>query len=105
MVNGSLIVLLIATGIVAALGVLIAYFGHVELIAGYDSDRVADEAGLATFIGTNILYVAVLMGLVTVVELLELLDNTDVLWLAFTVGVLALTVRMVLGSRRYETPR
>ncbi|QFU81151.1 DUF3784 domain-containing protein [Natronorubrum aibiense] len=105
MTSGLLVVLLVVMGIVAMLGVLIAYFGHVELIAGYDPDRVTDEDGLATFIGTNTLYVAALMGLVTLVKLLELLDDTELVWIAFTVGVLGLTVRMVLGSRRYETPR
>ncbi|AEH37364.1 hypothetical protein [Halopiger xanaduensis] len=98
------IVLVASAGFVGLLGVLIKYFGRVELIAGYDPERVADETGLADFIGTNALYVAALLFLVAVAEYAEPFggDGADLVWLAFTVGVLGLAVRMIRGARRYE---
>lgn len=98
------IVLVASAGFVGLLGVLIKYFDRVELIAGYDPERVADETGLADFVGTNALYVAALLFLVAVVEYVEPFGGAgaNFVWLAVTVGVLALAVRMIRGARRYE---
>ncbi|ELY48278.1 DUF3784 domain-containing protein [Natronorubrum sulfidifaciens] len=93
----------VAAGFVGLLGALIKYAGAVRLIAGYDPDRVTDEAGLAAFIGTNTLYVAVLVLSVAVVEYTDPFDGTAIVWIVFTVGVIGLTARMIVGSRRYET--
>ncbi|WP_436344465.1 DUF3784 domain-containing protein [Natronorubrum sp. FCH18a] len=102
MVDGTIGSLLAAAGFVGALGVLIKYFGMVQLIAGYDSDRVTDEEGLATFIGTNTLYVAALLVLVAVVEYTGPFAGTELIWVGFLVGVAAVTARMLVGARRYE---
>jgi len=67
----AVIGLLASAVFIATLGILIKYFGMVRLIAGYDPDRVADEDGLANFIGTNALYVAALVLLVAIVEYTE----------------------------------
>ncbi|GAB3665771.1 DUF3784 domain-containing protein [Halopiger thermotolerans] len=98
------IVLAATGGFVGLLGVLIKYFGRVELIAGYDPDQVADADGLADFVGTNALYVAALLLVVALAEYAEPVGGhgADLAWLAFTGGVLALAVRMVRGARRYE---
>ena len=102
MVDGSVLSLLAAAGFVGALGIAIKYFGMVRLIAGYDSDRVTDEEGLADFVGTNTLYVAALLAFVAVVEYAEPLGDTDLVWIVFVVAVFGLTARMIVGSRRYE---
>ncbi len=102
MVDGTVASLLLAAGFVGALGVLIKYFGMVQLIAGYDSDRVTDEEGLARFIGTNTLYVAALLVLVAAVEYAEAFAAAELIWMGFLVGVFGLTARMVVGARRYE---
>ncbi|WP_226007475.1 DUF3784 domain-containing protein [Natrinema salinisoli] len=102
MASGSVISLIGAAAFVGALGVLIKYFGMVRLIAGYDSDRVADEEGLADFIGTNTLYVAVLILVVALIEYTSVFDGADAMWVVFIVGVVGLTARMILGARRYE---
>jgi len=88
---------------IATLGILIKYFGMVRLIAGYDPDRVADEDGLANFIGTNALYVAALVLLVAIVEYTEPFGGSEAIWIAFVVGVGLLTARMIRGARRYKT--
>ncbi|WP_226042419.1 DUF3784 domain-containing protein [Natrinema sp. DC36] len=103
MVTGSVVGLLASAAFTATLGILIKYFGAVRLIAGYDPNRVADEEGLANFIGTNALYVAALVLLVAVVEYTEPFDGAEVIWIAFVVGVGLLTTRMIRGARRYET--
>lgn len=102
MPSGSVLSLLLAAGLVGAFGVLIRYVGMVQLIAGYDPERVVDEAGLAEFVGRNVLYVAALTLLVAIVEYTEPFAGADLVWLAFVVGVFALTARMILGARRYE---
>ncbi|WP_121741162.1 DUF3784 domain-containing protein [Natronorubrum halophilum] len=104
MSSGAVLALLVAAGFAATLGILIKYFGVVQLVAGYDPDRVTDDEGLADFIGTNILYVATLLVLVGVVEYTEPFDGdgTEAVWIAFVVVLLGLTARMIVGSRRYE---
>ncbi|MXV62426.1 DUF3784 domain-containing protein [Natronorubrum sp. JWXQ-INN-674] len=104
MSNGTVLTLLVAAGFVGALGILIMYFGMVQLIAGYDPDRVSDEEALADFVGTNALYVAGLTALVAFVEYSQWFDATGAVWIAFVVGVVALAARMIVGSRRYEAP-
>ena len=87
---------------VGFLGVLIKYAGMVQLVAGYDPDRVADEDGLADFVGTNTLYVAALaLGGAALLYADPAVDASWV-WIGFTVGTLALTVRMLRGAKRYE---
>ncbi|WP_226479908.1 DUF3784 domain-containing protein [Natrinema amylolyticum] len=104
MANGPVLSLLITAGLVAVLGILIKYGGMVQLIAGYDPDRVTDEAGLAEFIGTNTLYVAALIFLVALVEYAEPFDDSEAVWIGFAVGVAGLAARMIVGARRYEEP-
>jgi hypothetical protein len=104
MASDSVISLLVTAVVVGSLGVLIKYFGMVRLIAGYDPDRVADEEGLADFVGANTLYVAVLLLLVAAVEYAGRFDDSGAVWIAFVLGVGGLAVRMVLGARRYEEP-
>lgn len=104
MIDGSVLSLLAAAGFVGALGIAIKYFGMVRLIAGYDSDRVTDEAGLADFVGTNTLYVAALLVLVAALEHAKPFGDTGLVWLVFVVAVFGLTARMIVGSRRYERP-
>jgi len=102
MATASVGALLATAGFVGALGILIKYVGMVQLIAGYDPDRVTDEEGLAEFIGTNALYVAALLLLVAVVEATAP-NRADPVWVVFVVGVGLLTIRMIRGARRYES--
>ncbi|TMT87094.1 DUF3784 domain-containing protein [Haloterrigena sp. H1] len=103
MVTASVISLIATAGFIGALGILIKHFGMVQLIAGYDPDRVTDEEGLADFIGTNVLYVAALVLLVAIVEYTSPTDSSGVAWIVFVVGVGVLTVRMIRGARYYES--
>ncbi|MCL9814785.1 DUF3784 domain-containing protein [Natranaeroarchaeum aerophilus] len=96
--------MLVATAVLTLIGVLIKYFGVVELIAGYDPDKIEDEDGLATFIGTQTLYVAALTAIVAGFEYTQPFDGYQGIWIVFVVGTLAVTVRMVRGARRYEKP-
>ncbi|MFP8954286.1 DUF3784 domain-containing protein [Natrialbaceae archaeon A-arb3/5] len=104
MIGGSVVTLLVAAGVVGTLGVLIKYFERVELIAGYDPDRVTDEEALADFIGTNTLAVAVLLLIVAAVEHTAPFggEAVQIGWIVLVVGVLLLCVRMIVGARRYE---
>jgi len=94
----------IGTGIfVGLLGGLIKYAGMVELIAGYDPETVVDEDGLASFVGANTLYVAVLTVGVGLLELHPATPNTEWYWLVFVIAVGAIAVRMIRGARRFES--
>lgn len=97
--------LLLAAGFVAVLGILIKYFGMVDLIAGYDPDSVTDTEGLADFVGTNALYVAGLTVLVAVTEYTQPFAGYQAIWIPYVLGVGLLAVRMVRGARRYEASR
>lgn len=96
--------LAIGSGVfVAVLGILIRYAGWMELVAGYDPDRVADEQGLADFVGANAVYVALLTILLGVLEYVSPGTGDGRYWLVYVVAVLGLAVRMVRGARRYES--
>ena len=88
---------------VGSLGILIKYVGVMELIAGYDPQKVTDEEGLADFIGTNTLYVAVLTVGIGVLELQSAPGDSGWYWIAFLIAVVAIAIRMVHGARRYES--
>jgi len=100
MSTGSAAVVAAAGVLLTVFGVLIRYYGAASLIAGYDPERVDDEEGLTDFVGANALYAAALALAVAVAEFLA---PADWYWVVFTVGIVALAVRMVRGSRRYET--
>jgi len=102
MVTASVVGLIATAGFIGALGILIKHFGMVQLIAGYDPDRVTDEEKLANFIGTNVLYVAALVLLVAIVEATAP-DRSDSVWIAFVAGIGLLAARMIRGARRYES--
>ena len=97
------IVLILAAGFVGALGILIKYFGMVNLIAGYDPKRVTDKEGLADFVGTNALYVAGLSVIVAVAEYTQPFEGYEAIWIFYVLGVGLLAVRMIRGARKYET--
>jgi hypothetical protein len=96
------LVTLVTAGFVAVFGVLIREYEMVELIAGYDSRTVVDEEGLATFVGTNMLYIAGLTAVTGLVAYAEPFEADLVLWLAYTLAVVVLTVQTVLGARQYQ---
>jgi len=94
--------LLVAAGFLAVLGILIRYFGMVDLIAGYDPETVTDEDALARFVGTNALYVAGLTCVVAAAEYTRPFDGYRAIWIPYVLGVGLLAVRMIRGSRRFE---
>jgi len=91
--------------ILALFGIAIKYGGAVELIAGYDADRVDDEAGLAAFVGTNLLLVAALSAVVAAVAYTDSFGAATTVWITYTVGVVLVAAWTVRGARRYETTR
>jgi hypothetical protein len=94
----------IGTGFfVGLLGGLIKYAGMIELIAGYDPETVVDEDGLAAFVGTNTLYVAVLTVGIGVLELHLATTNSEWYWFVFVIAVGAIAVRLIRGARRFES--
>lgn len=94
--------LFLTAGFVGVLGILIKYFGMVNLIAGYDSGKVTNKEGLADFVGTNTLYVAGISAAVAVAEYIQPFERYEAIWIFYVFGVVLLAVRMVRGSRKYE---
>jgi hypothetical protein len=89
---------------VGVLGGLIRDAGMMYLIAGYDPDQIADDKGLANFIGAHTLIVAVLTVCIGVLELWELTGDSMWYWVGFVTAIVALAVRMVRGARQYHAP-
>jgi len=94
--------LFLAAGVVGVLGILIKYFGMVNLIAGYDPERVTDKEGLADFVGTNALYVAGISVVVAVAEYTQPFGGYEAIWIFYVLVVVLLAVRMIRGARKYE---
>jgi hypothetical protein len=88
--------------LIAVLGVLIRYYGMVELIAGYDPEAVTDEEGLAAFVGTYTLLIAGLTVATGVAVFLQLFESSTILWSAYGFAVALLTVRLVVGAQQYS---
>jgi len=89
---------LLGGAVVCYLGYRIRYRGDVVLIAGYDSERVTDDEGLAALVGG----VVVALGLVHVVFGLALLAVPPTLefWLAYVAAMaVGLGVVQVRGRR------
>lgn len=98
-------VTLVGTGVlIGVFGVLIKYFGYVNLVAGYDPDSVTDEEGLANFVGTRVLLVALLTVAVGIAEHVSVAasDGTPWYWYLYGALVVMLGAWMIIGARRYE---
>jgi hypothetical protein len=87
--------------VIGAIGVLIREFQMMELIAGYDPERVTDDEGLATFVGTQILLIAGLTVAVAGLELAGPVADLTQVYVLYTVAVVALTGYIVYGAQRY----
>ena len=94
---------LFSAGVIAALGIAIKYFGMVNLIAGYDPEKVTDEEGLADFVGTNSLYISGLTFIIAVVEYTQPFERYRYVWFAYLSCVGLLTVWTVWGAQRYSS--
>lgn len=86
--------------LIVALGTVIKYKSAIYLIAGFESENISDEEGLSDFIGSN----AIFVGALTVT--LGLIDYSNFearhYWYIFTVAVVIILLRMVIGSRKYR---
>jgi succinate-acetate transporter protein len=105
MSTGTTLAFAFTAALVGLFGVLIRYGGAVELVAGYDEDRVTDEAGLAAFVGRNLLLVAGLSAVVAAVAHVRAVDASLTVWVAYTLAVVVIAAWTVRGGRRYERSR
>lgn len=95
--------LLFSTAVgLALVGSLIRYDRRVALIAGYDPGTVADEEALAEFLGSQVLALAAVSAVVAVVVLVQPVEEMLAVWVVYTAVSVAVTVRLVLGARRYD---
>jgi|GEM_PF-4962059 len=83
------------------IGYLVANKQMVEILGGYDPAKVADQAGLAKWVGANLFLMGVLAfasaGLMTAVP-----EGRVILFLVYVLGLLPLLCgRIVLGNRKY----
>jgi len=97
----SAVLLFVIAVFLAVLAALIGRYGSMELIAGYDADRVTDEGELRLFMGWYTLYAAALVFVVGVAEGVTP-TGTTWYWIPFVAGIVALCVQMIRGARRYE---
>lgn len=101
-----MIVFAVVTGLVGIsfffVGYLIKFQGMVEMLAGYDPSRVTDKQGLANWVGSNFFLLGVVSFFTAAVGLIARGLNVTVLVLAHVAVLLALILRIALGTRRYE---
>jgi len=94
-------VFLLVAVVIGAFGILIREFEMVELIAGYDPEKVSDDEGLARFVGG---YTLVVAGLTAVVAVLELVRGGQPLTYGlYAAAAVALAGYMVYGAQRYTS--
>jgi len=92
-------VFLLVAVVIGAFGILIREFNRMELIAGYDPEKVTDDEGLARFVGS---YTLVVAGLTAVVAVLELIRGGQPLtYSLYAAASVALTGYIVYGAQRY----
>lgn len=96
-----MIVLAIGSVPIFILGFVIWKFKVVEIIAGYDENKVTDKDGLARWVGIGLMLTSIAM--IGSYFILENFDFSNGLKILILVGVLnILLLVMVLGTKRYE---
>jgi len=92
----------VATGVfVGVLGVMIRYYEMAELLAGYDAERVTDDAGLASFVGTYVFLSGLITVAVGVAVSLELVGGSTVLWSAYSFAMVLVVLWVVIGAQQF----
>ncbi len=83
------------------IGLVIWKFKCVEIIAGYDENKVKDKDGMAKWVGSCLMITSIVMiSLYFIIEKLEIKNGPSVL---ISVGVLLILLTITaLGTRRYE---
>ena len=88
--------------IIVLLAYLIGRHKMLEVLAGYEPDKISDKEGLAKWVGANLL----LMGLAGIfsgiVALLFEQAARGAFW-SFFVVIALICARIVMGNRRYQT--
>lgn len=97
---GTALVLAVVAGVLCLLGLAIRVGGAVELIAGYDAERVTDEDALADLVGGLLLAVAALTAVVGALDAGDPLSiGAAPYWAGYLVFVLAGTSWVALRCR------
>lgn len=96
-------VFLLVAVVIGTFGVLIREFEMVELIAGYDPEKVTDDEGLARFVGGYTLVIAGLAAVVAVLELVRPVDGQPLAYSLYAAASVALAGYMIYGAQRYTS--
>ena len=100
MSDGFIIGLIISVGVsfLTALSGVVIYKGNVELIAGYDPNKVVDKEGLAKWVGSHI----ILMGIfILMLPILIYFIEVPIIGLWFLV-LSIIIVSTIIGSKKFE---
>ncbi|NPV44551.1 MAG: DUF3784 domain-containing protein [Firmicutes bacterium] len=84
------------------LGFLLRFFKMVEILSGYNPEKVTDKDELANWTGSNIILMGVLILFIGVLNMVlpDLNGTPSVIALIFI--ILGLSIRTSVGCRRYE---
>ncbi len=83
------------------IGYLVRSKQMVEIIAGYDPNKVKDEKGLAKWVGSNLLLMGLLGLLIGGLGFIFPQINT-ILVIGFGVVIVILAIRTAFGCKKYE---
>lgn len=95
----SAVTLWFVAGLLVVLGYFIRFQGRMQIIAGFDSETVEDDAALANLVGGLTLVVGALTAVLGGAVVLGVTTNT--VWGVYTAVVLVSTAGVALRARRY----
>lgn len=96
------IVITVLMGLICVvLGYLVGKKQMVEILAGYDQNKVTDREGLARWVGANLVLMGILAFFTTVL-MAVVPEGRVVLFMVYSLGAIPLlAVRIVLGNRNF----
>lgn len=84
------------------IGLVVWKLKAVEIIAGYDSQKVINKDGLAKWVGGNLVLMGTLVILLGVIRMIVPNIKSSFIIPAYLVVVIGLSIVTIVGARRYE---
>jgi hypothetical protein len=96
------IIFLCAGAFLIVLGLIVWVFKVVDIIAGYDPEKVTDKDGLARWVGRNLIIMGAVIIIIAIVGIIVPGIGLTVILPAYLIIVLGICIATVIGTRKYE---
>lgn len=84
------------------IGLIIWKFRLIRLFGGKRADRETDEAGLAKWIGLNLIIIGLVISVVAIIQML--IFKTTYTFIDFVI-IIGLSTRMAMGTAKFHRPK